>query len=166
MAPRSLWNGTVSFGLVRVPIKVYSATESKTVHFHEVHVEDGARIEHRRVCPKHGEVDYDECVKGFEVKRGEWVELTDEEITAAAGERTRIIDVDHFVPAGAIEPEFYEKTYYLGAGENADEAYTLLRTVFERSERPAIASWVFHDRERTVVIRSLGDVLALHTMRF
>src|ERR1700748_2080297 len=98
MAPRSLWNGAISFGLINVPVKVYSATESKTVHFHEVHASDGARIEHRRECPKHGEVDHGEIVKGFEVKRGEWVELTDDEIASAAGPRSRLIDVDHFVP--------------------------------------------------------------------
>src|SRR3954454_8184234 len=84
--PRSIWNGTIAFGLVSVPVKVYSATESKTVHFTEVHANDGAPIEHRRICPNDGEqVDYDDIVKGFEVKQGEWVELTDDEIAAAAG---------------------------------------------------------------------------------
>jgi DNA end-binding protein Ku len=85
MAPRSIWNGAIAFGLVQVPIKIYSATESKTVHFHEVHAKDGSRIEHRRICPREDKaVPYDEIVKGFEVKQGEWVELTDDEIAAAA----------------------------------------------------------------------------------
>ena len=89
MAPRSIWNGAIAFGLVQVPIKVYSATESKTVHFHEVHLKDSSRIEHRRICPREDkEVPYDEIVKGFEVKQGEWVELTDDEIAAAAGPRS------------------------------------------------------------------------------
>jgi DNA end-binding protein Ku len=165
--PRSIWNGTITFGLVAVPVKVFSATESKTVHFREVHATDGARIEHRRICPKDGdEVGKDDIVKGFEVRRGEWVELTDDEIAAAAGTHTKLLDVDHFVPADDVEPEFFERTYYLGAGDDGDDAYALLLAALERSDRAAIARWVFHNRERTVVVRPLDGILAMHTMRF
>jgi DNA end-binding protein Ku len=167
--PRSIWNGTIAFGLVTVPVKVYSATESKTVHFREVHAKDGSRIEHRRICPKHKgskEVDYKDIVKGYEVSRGKWVELTDEEMAAAAGSQSRRLDVDHFVPAGAIAPEYYERTYYLGAQNKSKDAYALLHAALERTERAGVGRWVFHNRERTVVIRPLRDVLALHTMRF
>jgi DNA end-binding protein Ku len=164
---RSIWNGTITFGLIAVPVKVFSATESKTVHFREVHEPDGARIEHRRICPKDGdEVGKDDVVKGFEVRRGEWVELDDEEIAAAAGTHTRLLDVDHFVPAEEIEPEFYERTYYLGAGDDGEDAYALLLAALEKTGRAGIARWVFHNRERTVVIRPLDGVLAMHTMRF
>jgi DNA end-binding protein Ku len=150
-----------------VPVKVYTATESKTVHFHEVHLEDGSRIEHRRICPNDGEeVDYDHIVKGFEVRKGEWVELTDDEIAAAAGGATRLLEVDHFVPAGEIDPVFYERTYYLGAGDDGDAAYALLQAALEKSGRAGVGRWVCHNRERTVIIRPLGAVLALHTMRF
>src|SRR3954453_20219181 len=98
MAPRSIWNGTVTFGLVNVPVKVFSATESKSIHFHQVHLSDGARIEHRRVCPKEDEdVPNDELVKGYELSNGSYVELTKDEIAAAAGERSKLIDVEHFV---------------------------------------------------------------------
>src|SRR4051812_35457578 len=167
MAPRSIWNGAVAFGLVQVPIKVYSATESKTVHFHEVHLKDSSRIEHRRVCSREDkEVPYDEIVKGFEVKQGEWVELTDDEIAAAAGRRSKLIDVEHFVPAGEIDPEFYERGYYVGAGDKGDEAYALLHAALEKTGRAAVGKWVFHDRERTVVIRMHDSALALHTLRF
>jgi DNA end-binding protein Ku len=167
MAPRSLWNGIISFGLIRVPVKVYTATESKTVHFHEVHLEDGSRIEHRRICPNDDkEFDYDHIVKGFEVRKGEWVELTDDEIAAAAGAQTRLLEVDHFVPADEIDPVFYERTYYLGAGDDGKDAYALLAAALERSGRAGVGRWVFHNRERTVIIRPLADVLALHTMRF
>jgi DNA end-binding protein Ku len=165
--PRSIWNGTVGFGLVYVPVKVFSATESKTVRFREVHVSDGAKIEHRRICPKDGkQVDYDDIVKGYEVKKGEWVELTDDELAAAAGSQSRLIDVDHFVPASEIDPVFYEKTYYLGAGDDGEEAYALLQAALERADRAAVGRWVFHNRERTVIVRPLDGVLALHTMRF
>jgi DNA end-binding protein Ku len=165
--PRSIWNGTIAIGLINVRVKVYSATESKTVHFHEVHLGDGARIEHRRICPNDGkQVDYDDIVKGFEVRKGEWVELTDDEIAAAAGPRSRVIDVDHFVPAAEIDPVFYERTYYLGAGDKGDDAYALLHAALDRSGQAGVGRWVFHNRERTVLVRAEGDLLQLHTMRF
>ena len=96
--PRSIWNGTLSVGVVHVPVKLYSATESKTVHFHEVHLEDGARIEHRRFCAKEDkEVPYEEVVKGHEVASGEYVVLDKDEIKAAAGGTGHLIEVEHFV---------------------------------------------------------------------
>jgi DNA end-binding protein Ku len=165
--PRSLWNGTIAFGLVAVPIKVYTATESHTIHFREVHAKDGSRIEHRRICPKDGkQVDHKEIVKGYEVSRGKWVELTDDEIAAAAGSQSRRIDVDHFVPAGEIDPEYYERTYYLGAQDKARDAYALLHAALARSERAGVGRWVFHNRERTVVLRPGDEVVVMHTMRF
>ena len=167
MAPRSIWNGTVAFGLVAVPVKVYSATESHTVHFHEVHAKDGSRIEHRRICPKDGKaVEYKDIVKGYEASKGKWVELTDDEVAAAAGSQSRRIDVDHFVPLEDIEPEYYERTYYLGAQDKGRDAYALLHAALERSGRAGVGRWVFHNRERTVVLRVYGDVLVIHTMRF
>jgi DNA end-binding protein Ku len=167
MARRSIWNGTISFGLVNVPVKVFSATEDKAVHFREVHAADGSRIEHRRICPKDGgQIDNKHIVKGYEVKKGEWVELTDDEIAAAAGPKSKLVDIDHFVPAEEIDPVFYERTYHLGAGEKGRDAYALLHAALERSGRAGVGSWVFHNRERTVVVRAAGDVLAMHTMRF
>ena len=167
MAPRSLWNGTISFGLVTVPVKVYTATESKSVHFREVHAKDGSRIEHRRICPKEGkEVDKDEIVRGFQVSARKWVELTDEEVAAAAGTQTRLIDVDHFVPASEIDPVYFDKAYYLGAQDKGRDAYALLHAALEKADRAGVGRWVFHNRERTVIVRPLEDVLALHTMRF
>ena len=167
MARRSIWNSTISFGLVNVPVKVFSATEDKAVHFHEVHAKDGSRIEHRRICPKDGKVvDSKHVVKGFEVKRGEWVELTDDEIAAAAGSQSKLVDVDHFVPAEEIDPVFYERTYHLGAGDKGKDAYALLLAALERSGRAGVGRWVFHNRERTVIVRAAGDVMAMHTMRF
>lgn len=167
--PRSIWNGTIVFGLVAVPIKVYSATESKTVHFREVHAKDGSRIEHRRICPKHRgqfEVDYDDIVRGYEVSKGKWVELTDDEIAAAAGSQSRRLEIDHFVPIDDIDTVFYERSYYLGAQDKGRDAYALLRAALERAGRAGVGRWIFHNRERTVILRPLGEVLAIHTMRF
>jgi DNA end-binding protein Ku len=166
---RSIWNGTIVFGLVAVPIKVYSATESKTVHFHEVHAKDGARIEHRRICPKHRgqfEVDYDDIVKGYEVSKGKWVELTDDEIAAAAGSQSRRLEIDHFVPVEDVDPVFYERAYYLAAQDKGRDAYALLHAALEHAGRAGVGRWIFHNRERTVLLRPHGDVLAIHTMRF
>ncbi len=166
MAPRSIWNGTVSLGLVNVPVKLYTATESKTVHFHEVHLKDGARIEHRRVCPKEDkEVPYEHVVKGYEVSEGQYVVLEQDEIKAAAGDRGKLIDLIEFVDASAIDPIFYEKTYYVGAGDDED-AYRLLLEALRRSGRAGIGRFTFHDREYLVALRALDDVLALHTLRF
>jgi DNA end-binding protein Ku len=167
MAPRSIWNGAIAFGLVQVPIKIYSATESKTVHFHEVHAKDGSRIEHRRICPREDKaVPYDEIVKGFEVKQGEWVQLTDDEIAAAAGPRSKLIDVDRFVPAEAIDPDYYERAYHVGKGEKGDDAYALLHAALKRTGRAAVGRWVFHERERIAIVRVRANALALHTLRF
>jgi DNA end-binding protein Ku len=165
--PRSIWNGTITFGLVTVPIKVYSATESKTVRFHEVHAKDGSRVEHRRICSKDGkEVDYDDVVKGYEAGKGKWVELTDDEIAAAAGSQSRRIEIDHFVPLDDVDPVYYERPYYLGAQDEGRDAYALLHTALDRAGRAGVGRWVFHNRERTVLLRPLEDVLVIHTMRF
>src|SRR6185437_14459540 len=98
MAPRSIWNGTITFGLVNVPVKLYTATESKTVHFHEVHARDGSKIEHRRICPKEDrEVDYADIVRGFEVEPDKYVVLDKDEIKAAAGDRGKVVHITEFV---------------------------------------------------------------------
>src|SRR3954466_12453975 len=165
--PRSIWNGTVSVGVVHIPIKLYSAIESKTVHFHEVHLADGSRIEHRRFCSKEDkEVPRDEIVKGFEMRQGKYVVVEKEEIDAAAGERSRIIDVEHFVDAGAIDPVFHAKAYYLGARDEGADAYRLLHDALERTGRAAIARFTFHHRHELAAIRAYDGVMALHTMRF
>jgi DNA end-binding protein Ku len=166
MPPRSIWNGTVTFGLVNVPIKLYSATESKTVHFNEVHARDGAKIEHRRICPKEGkEVDFDEVVKGYEVSADQYVVLEKEEVKAAAGDRGKVVHLDEFVTAADIDPVFYEKTYYVGSRDDED-AYRLLHEALRRSGRAGIGRFTFHDREYLVALRALEEVIALHTLRF
>jgi DNA end-binding protein Ku len=166
VAPRSIWNGTITFGLVNVPIKLYTASESKTVHFSEVHAKDGAQIEHRRVCPKEDkEVDYDEVVKGYEVSPDRYVVLEKDEIKAAAGDRGKVVHLAEFVEAAEIDPVFYDKTYYVGS-RDAEDAYRLLHEALRRSGRAGIGRFTFHDREYLVAVRALDDVIAMHTMRF
>jgi DNA end-binding protein Ku len=167
MAPRSLWNGTVSVGLVHVPVKLFSATESKTISFHEVHLEDGARIEHRRFCEKEGkEVDYQEVVRGFEVRKGQYVALEKDEMKAAAGGTGHLIEVEHFVPLDEIDPVSFDKTYYLGAQDKAKDGYRVLHDALERTGRAAVGRFTFHNREYVAAIRPYDNILALHTLHF
>ncbi len=166
MAPRSIWNGTISFGLAHVPIKLYSAIESKTVSFHEVHVSDGAKIEHKRLCSKEGkEVPFKQVAKGYEVSEGKFVVLESDEIKAAAGARGKVIEIEEFVPEGEIDPIYLERTYYVGPRDD-DEPYRVLHAALDRTGRVGIGRFTFHDREYLAAVRALGDVLALHTMRF
>src|SRR5687768_12320464 len=111
MAARSIWNGTITFGMVNVPVKLYTATEWKTIHFHLVHARDGSRIENRRICSKEDkEVPYKEVVKGYEVTEGKHVVLEPDEIKAAAGDRGKVVHLKEFVDAEEIDPVFFEKT--------------------------------------------------------
>ena len=164
--PRSIWNGTITFGMVNVPVKLYSATESKTVHFHDVHLKDGAKIEHRRVCPKEDkEVPYKEIVKGYGVSDDEYVVLEKEEVKAAAGDRGKVIHLREFVSAQDIDPVFFGKTYYVGSRDDGD-SFRLLHEALRKTERAGIGRFSFHDREYLVAVRAGEDVLVLHTLRF
>jgi DNA end-binding protein Ku len=165
--PRSIWNGTIAFGLAAVPIKVFSAVEDQSVHFHQVHAKDGAQIKQKRICSKEGKaVPYKQVAKGYEVRKGEYVMLTQEEIDAAAGERSRVIELSDFVSADEIDPVFYDRSYYLGAGDDGRAAYRLLLDALEKAGRVGIGRWVFHNREYLVAVRAADPELVLHTMRF
>src|SRR5438094_127623 len=135
---RSIWNGAISFGAVDVPVKVYSAVESKTVHFRELHEPDGSEIRHELVDPDGKPVDRKDVVKGFEVRSGEFVVLSDDEVKAAAGEKSKIVDVEHFVPRDEIDPDYYDRPYYLAPQEGGEEGYALLAEALKRTERVAI----------------------------
>jgi DNA end-binding protein Ku len=164
--PKSIWNGTVTFGMVNVPVKLYSATESKTVHFREVHAKEGARIEHKRVCPKEDrEVPYRQIVKGYEVSGGRYIVLDKDEIKAAAGDRGKVIHLNDFVHAAEIDPVFYEKTYYVGSRDDKN-AFQLLYQALRKTGRAGIGRFSFHDREYLVALRAGDGVLVLHTLRF
>jgi DNA end-binding protein Ku len=163
---RSIWNGTITFGLVNVPIKLYTATESKTVHFREVHAKDGARIEHRRICPKEErDVPYDEVVKGYEVEPESYVVLDRDELKAAAGDRGKVVHLMEFVDAGDVDPVFYERTYYVGSRDD-ENAYRLLHEALSRTARAGVGRFSFRGREYLVAVRALDEVIALHTLRF
>ena len=136
---RSIWNGTITFGLIAVPIKVNSATEDKSVHFHQVHAADGSRIKQKRICSKENkEVPFKQVAKGYELRGGKYVMLEQEEIDAAAGDSSHLIELEEFVGAAEIDPVFYDRTYYIGAGNDGGDAYRLLHDALRKSDRAGL----------------------------
>ncbi|MBA3797867.1 MAG: Ku protein [Geodermatophilaceae bacterium] len=165
---RSIWRGAVSFGLVSIGVKMYSATEDKDVRFHQVHREDGGRIKYKRVCSVDGEeVAYADIAKGFELPDGQLVILTDEDLEAMPLGTKHSIDVLEFVPGDQIDPILYEKTYYLEPDTGpAVRPYVLLREALEKSGRMALTKIAIRQREALAAIRVRDGVLVLHTMRW
>ena len=168
MAPRAIWSGSISFGLVNVPVKLYSAVKQKDVHFNQLEESTGAHIKYKRVSEKTGkEVDYEKIVKGYEVSKGRYVTVTAEDLEAVAPEKTRTVDIEDFVELAEIDPIYYEKTYYLAPdGEGAAKAYGLLLRAMEDKERVAIGRFVMRTKEYLCAIRPYDGVLALETMYF
>src|SRR6476620_9075189 len=147
--PRSIWNGTISFGLVNVPVGLYSAIQPKSISFHEM-TKSGHRIRHKRVDEKTGrEVDYDAIVKGFERTKGKMVLVDPDELNAASPKQTRTIEIEDFVDLVDIDPIYYNSTYYVAprSGDGADKAYVLLRESMERSGRAAIGRFVMRSKQ-------------------
>jgi DNA end-binding protein Ku len=167
--PRPIWSGSLSFGLVNVPVKMLSATRDLGVHFNQLHEKDNARIEMRRVCTvENEEVPWEDVARGYELESGEMVMLTDEDLEAADPKKTRTIDIEAFVDLEEIDPVYYDHPYYLvpDSNEAAVRAYHLLRTVMERSGRVAIARFVLRTKEYLVAVRTRGEAITLTTMLF
>ena len=164
---RSIWSGAISFGLVNVPIKLYSAVSRKTVRFNQLNSETGNRIQQKRVDPDTGEeVPYDQIVKGFELTKERYVVITPEELDSIAPEKTRAIDIEDFVDLEDIDPMFYDHPYYLAPDTGAAKAYRLLVDAMEDSGKVAIARVVLRSKEHLVAIRPRSGVLAMETMLF
>lgn len=165
MMVRAIWSGSISFGLVNVPIKVVTAVQSKDVRFHQLHAEDGARIEQKRFCSAEGrEVPYDEVVKGYEISPEKHVIVTKEELETVDPEATHTIDILDFVDLPDIDPIYFEKPYYLMPDKTAGKAYGLLVEAMRRAGRVAIARVVLRTKEHLVVLRPYEDVLTMTTL--
>lgn len=166
--PRSIWNGCLAVGELRVPVKLFGAVQDQSVHFHEVHAKDGARLEHRRVDPGTGKVvPYERIVRGFEVGDGEYVVLSDDELRGVDGRHGKLAEIEQFVPIEQVDPVFYDMPYFLGPRDGSDDGYRLLRDALAKSGRVGIGRIVLRTRERLVALRPLDDgVLGLSTMRF
>jgi DNA end-binding protein Ku len=161
---RSIWKGSLSFGLVNVPVKLYSATEDHDVSLHQVHDEDGGRIRYQRKCEICGKVvDYEHIAKAY-VDGEETVILTDDDIAALPVERSKDIDVVEFVPADQIDPIMFEKAYYLAPDSKSNKAYVLLRRTLEDSDRVAIVQFALRQKTRLAALRVRDDVLVLQTL--
>jgi DNA end-binding protein Ku len=164
---RSIWRGAVSFGLVSIGVKLYSATEDRDIRFHQVHATDGGRIRYQRTCSIDGEaVEYSEIAKGYELPDGQLVILTDEDFDELPLSTRREIDVLEFVEADQIDPIHFEKTYYLEPDGPATRPYVLLRDALENAGQVAITKIALRQRESLAALRVRDGVLVLHTMRW
>ncbi len=162
---RAMWKGAVSFGLVSVPVRMYTATSSHDVAFHQVHREDGGRIKYKRVCSVCGEeVSYDEIAKGYESPDGQLVILTDEDLADLPVSGSREIEVERFVPAEQIDPMLLEKSYYLEPDGMGTKPYALLREALRKADRMAIVHVAIRNRSTMAVLRVRDDVIVLQTM--
>ncbi len=166
--PRTIWKGSLSFGLVNVPIGVYPATQDKSIHFNQFERDTTDRIRYKKVNERTGkEVEGSNIVKGVDLGGGEYVILSDEELASAEPQRSRYIEITDFVSLDDIDPVYYNTTYYLAPeGEAAGKAYSLLRQAMQESGKVAIATFVMRNKEYLVAIRPEADVLALETMYF
>lgn len=164
---RAIWSGSISFGLLNVPVRMYSAVARRSIALREIRESDSARIKHRRFAEgTDEEVPYDEIIKAYELTPGQYVPLTKEEMEALAPEKTRAIDVSDFVDLDEIDPMYFDSPYYLGPADGAEKAYGLLAKAMAASGKVAIARFVLRNKEHLAAIRSNGDVLTLTTMRF
>src|SRR5215204_1951805 len=165
--PRAIWSGAISFGLVNIPVKLYSAVSRKTVRFHQIDAESGQRIRQQRVNPASGdEVPYEQIVKGYEISPDKYVTITPEELEALEPQKTRTIDIEQFVDLEQIDPIYYDHPYYLAPDKGAAKAYKLLLDAMEEADKVAIARVVIRSKENLVALRSYRGAITMETMLF
>ncbi len=164
---RAIWSGSISFGLLNVPVKLYSAVARRGISLREIRESDGARIRHRRVAEgTDEEVPYEKIQKAFEITEGNYVPISKDEMAALAPKKSRAIEVQDFVDITEIDPIYFDSPYYLGPADGAERAYSLLASAMEGSGKVAIARFVFRNKEHLAALRTDGGVLTLTTMRF
>lgn len=166
--PRAIWSGSIAFGLVGVPVRMTSAVAEHTLHFHYVHEPDGSRIGYEKVCKTEGKpVPDDEIVKAFEIEKGEWVYMTDEDFEAAQVEQgAKTVDIRAFVPYEEIDPIYFERTYYLEPQEGGEKVYALLARALEESGLVGVAKFVMRERQHVACLRVRDGVITLEPMYF
>lgn len=165
MALRPLRNATISFGLVNIPVRFYTATKSEDVHFNLLHESCGTRVNRKWWCPHHEKiVEADELVRGYALGKNKYVTLTDEEIDALETDDNRSLDIVEFVDLSQIDPLFFEKAYFLGPAAGGGKTYKLLAQAMKKQKKVAVARWVAANREHVVVLRPFENGLILHTM--
>jgi DNA end-binding protein Ku len=164
---RSIWSGSISFGLINIPIKIYSASEDQGLDFRMLDKHGNCPISYARVCKNtHKEVPYKDIVKGYEYEKGDYVILTDEDFKKVAPRKTKTIDIVSFVEEDDIPEAYVEKPYYLEPDKKAEKAYVLLREALRRSKKVGIAKWVLRNKEHIAMVRPEGKALMLIQMRY
>jgi DNA end-binding protein Ku len=162
---RSVWKGALSFGLVTIPVKVYTATQQNDIAFHQVHAEDGGRIRYKRVCEIDGEeIPYQEIAKGYELPTGETVVLTDDDLSDLPLSSSKVIDVLEFVPSEQVDPIYFAKSYYLEPEKNAVKPYVLLRDALDSSGQAGLVKVAIRNREQLATLRVRDGVIVMETM--
>jgi DNA end-binding protein Ku len=165
--PRAIWSGSIAFGLVNAPVKMYSAIDEHDLELHLVHEKDGSPVGYRKVCKEENvEVPNDEIAKAYEVSDGELVYLTDDDFAAAQEESYKAVEILDFVPYSEIDPIVFQRTYYLGPAEGAEKVYALLVKAMESSDLAAVARYVFHDKQQLGLLRVRDRVITLENMYF
>jgi len=165
--PRAIWSGAISFGLVNIPVKLYSAVSRKTVRFNQLDAESGQRIRQQRVNPETGEeVPYEQIVKGYEISPDQYVTISNEELDALEPQKTRTIDIEQFVDLEQIDPIYYDHPYYLAPDKGAGKAYKLLLDAMEQADKVGIARVVIRSKENLVALRSYNGAITMETMLF
>ncbi|MGH7730584.1 MAG: Ku protein [Candidatus Eiseniibacteriota bacterium] len=167
MPPHSIGSGTISFGLVSIPVRMFTAASSESVSFNQLHPKCGGRIKQQLLCPTCNEiVERNTLVKGYEFAKDQYVQFTEEELKALEGEASRMIDIAEFVPLAQVDPIYFEKTYYLGPDKGGEKAYRLLTDAMLKAKRVALAKFCMRGKESLVLIRPAQNGLMLHTMYF
>ena len=167
MPARSIDTATIAFGLVSIPVKIYSTSEpTHEIHFHLIHEGCGERLKQQYICPKHGEVTRAEMSKGFELTKGNFVELSKEELKNLEAVASDELAMKEFVPATAIDPIFVDRTYYLGPGKGGERAYRLFRDALEDAGLVGVASYSARGKQYVVMVRPFEDGLAMHQLRY
>jgi len=167
MPPHSIGSGNISFGLVSIPIRMFSATSGGGVSFNQIHQKCGGRVRQQLICPTCNEVvERSSLVKGYEFAKDQYVQFTDEELKGLEGEASKMIDIAEFVPLDQVDPIYFEKTYYLGPDKGGEKAYRLLSDAMKTAGRVALAKFVMRGKENIVLIRAAQKGLMLHTMYF
>lgn len=166
--PRAIWNGSISFGLVTIPVKLITAVrESEGVHFHYLHAKDKARVKNTRTCEIDGEeVPWNEVVRGYEYEKGEYVVVTDAELKKMQPEATQTVEIREFVDLDQVDPILFDKPYYLEPEKSGRHAYALLREALRKSGKVGIAEVVLKSRQYLAAVKPMGDALVLELMHF
>ncbi|SMC99055.1 Ku protein [Sporomusa malonica] len=165
--PRPMWSGSISFGLINIPVKLYNAVKKKSIQFNQLRKSDGCRIRLKKVCPSDGaEVPTDNIVKGYEISPEQYVVVTSDDLEAIQPKNARTIAIEDFVQLDQIDPLYYDSCYYLTPDKGAGKAYSLLLAAMQKTGKVAIARVVMRNKEYLTAIRSAGKALALSTMHF